>query len=106
MAFTSCGWGYLGVISQVAGLQAVGEGEPGKVAKSQHEAEAFMSNVHGSQNGRFHPEAVHDVDAVKNGHKPECWRRIAQSLQGYKHSQAVVTVQRTTDSFFCLQAVR
>ena len=67
MAIATLRCGYLGIISQVAGLQTVCEGEPGKVAKSQHEAKAFMGNVHGSQNGRFHPEAVHDIDAVEDG---------------------------------------
>ena len=80
---------HLGMICQVAGLQAVGEGQPGKVAEGQHEAEAFVSDVHGGQDGRLHPEAVHHVDAVENCHKPKGWGCMAQSLHHSKGSQVL-----------------
>lgn len=41
----------LWVHNQEGSLQAVGEGDPGQVAKYQHEPKAIMHNIHGCQNG-------------------------------------------------------
>ena len=54
---------YLGVVQNVEGLQAVGEGHPDKVSECQHEAEALGGDVHGGQDGGLKPQCICNIPA-------------------------------------------
>jgi len=55
------------VYGEVASLKTVGEGQPGEVAKGQHEAESVGSNVDCGQDGGLHVECIEDIDGLADG---------------------------------------
>ena len=56
-----------GVDGEVAGLHAVGEGDPGKVAEGEHHAETVGDQVDGGQDGGLHVQCVEGVDGLGGG---------------------------------------
>lgn len=56
-----------GVDGEVAGLKAVGEGQPDEVAEGEHEAEAVGGDVHLGGDGWFHVEGIGDVEGLEGG---------------------------------------
>lgn len=52
-------------IDQVIGLECVGHGNPGEVAKCEHKAKVFVLDIHGGEDGGFVPIIVQDIEPLK-----------------------------------------
>lgn len=62
---------------QVASLEVVDKRDPDEIAKREHEPEAVHNNVHSSQQGRLHVQAIQDVERLERSRDDDRVRDVA-----------------------------
>lgn len=62
---------------QVAGLEVVDKRHPDEVAKREHEPEAVHDDVHCSQQGRLHVQAIQDIESLESSRDDDRVRDVA-----------------------------